>query len=212
METEPPNLNPTGHTHGPITQTQNSHERHSQDKPRTRPHTPTHTPATQRSPPTETELTETLRLLKQYPFTNEHNPRGTGLAQEQPWLYKLALQEIGNATVGLCQKLPPDLCQIIGVLNYMRVEEELIALATRWDHLLCNNLGYNLIRMPSFDYCKTQEMSCSHCRRWHWVCDCPGPPELCSICDLGADPACGARCNCGVYDSDDSYYHPERYM
>lgn len=56
---------------------------------------------------------------------------GQGLAQEQPWLYKLALQEIGNATVGLCQKLPPDLCQIIGVLNYMRVEEELIELGTR---------------------------------------------------------------------------------
>ena len=35
---------------------------------------------------------------------------------------------------------------------------------------------------------------------------------LCLICDLDAPPECGARCNCGYYDSDDSYYHPEHYM
>ena len=133
----------------------------------------------------ETELTETLRLLKQYPFTNKHNPRGQSLAQEQPWLYKLALQEIGNASVGLCQKLPPDLCQTIGVLNYMRVEEELIQLRDTWDHLLMNDLGYKLIRMPSFDYCKTQEMSCPHCRRWHWVCNC----DLDDLVERGLMPA-----------------------
>ena len=118
------------------------------------------------------ELMETLRLLQQYPFTNEHNPRGTGLEQEQPWLYKLALQEIENASVGLYQKLPPDLCRIIGAHNYERVEVELRELTYSWDYLLCEELGYNIIRMPSFDYCTTQEMSCHYCRRWHWVCNC----------------------------------------
>ena len=34
----------------------------------------------------------------------------------------------------------------------------------------------------------------------------------CPLCDLGAAPECGARCNCGNYDSDDSQIHPEHYM
>ena len=48
-----------------------------------------------------------------------------------------------------------------------------------------NDLGYKLIRMPSFDHCKTQEMSCPNCRRWHWVCDC----DLDELVERGLMPA-----------------------
>ena len=58
------------------------------------------------------------------------------MAQEQPWLYKLALQEIENASVGLCQKLPPDVCNLIGAHTYMRVEEELMTYAEMHDDII----------------------------------------------------------------------------
>ena len=111
------------------------------------------------------------------------------LSTREPWLYKLALQEIENATVGLCQKLPPDLCKIIGAHNYTRVEEELMNYAemhddiiTRLHHEISTHPHWNGLERETGLWC----FRCPHgCRRWHWVCDC----DLDNLVERGLMPA-----------------------
>ena len=90
------NLNPTGHTHGPITQTQNPREHHNQDKPSTRPHTPTHT----RLP---TQLTH--RQLTPTPASHG-TPRPGGACSAREGLAVVGLRHL-NGVVRVHTSPPP---------------------------------------------------------------------------------------------------------